>query len=446
MIDPKGGFIVSGNPYDGIVLPGNGVPSARGRPHSGAALRSVSPASTTACRTACRRRSGRSSSRGLEWRTRSRRRSALRAGFGSFANRTAINRDTALGGNPPFQLQETVVNGLVDFPAGATQRAFPFTQTIQDPVFKIPTAWEWNTTFQREVGWGTTVEVGYVGRRGLHNQRKRNLNQLLPGTVQANPTINANALRPYLGYGVVDISENSGRSRYNGLQVSVQHRFAAGLQFGLAYTLSRSRDDGSSLTDVLPNAFSDTGYYGLSDFDRTHVLVANYIYELPFFKGGQRRPAPRLLGGWEISGVNQFQSGVPLSVRTSADIAGVGPGSGNQFWNLTGDPFDRRSPPSPRRRTGSTRRRSPYPRTGTYGTQLRNTLRGPGFWAWDMSLRKNIQTFEKQSLQFRFELFDILNHPNWSNPVTDPTNGSFGKVTGKSNDDRQMQLALKYIF
>ena len=63
-----------------------------------------------------------------------------------------------------------------------------------------------------------------------------------------------------------------------------------------------------------------------------------------------------------------------------------------------------------------------------------------------MSLRKNIHTFEKQTLQFRFDLFDILNHPNWSNPVTDPTNGSFGKVTGKSNDDRQMQLALKYIF
>jgi hypothetical protein len=443
VIDPKGGFIVSGNPYDGMVLPGTGVPSAEGGRipalHSGvySSLYHGLPDGLSP----------------TQWKVFQPRfglayaftpTSAFRAGFGSFANRTAINRDTALGGNPPFQLQETVVNGLVDFPAGATQRTFPFTQTIQDPVLKVPMAWEWNTTYQREVVWGTTVEVGYVGRRGLHNQRKRNLNQLAPGTVQANPTINSNALRPYLGYGVLDISENSGRSQYNGLQVSVQRRFAAGLQFGVSYTLSRSRDNASSLTDVLPNAASDAGYYGLSDFDRTNVLVANYTYELPLFKSG-RGALHQTLGGWELSGVNQFQSGSPLSVRTSADIAGVGPGSGNQFWNLSGDP----STPITAF-TSSANWFNPaaftIPAPGTFGTQLRNTLRGPGFWAWDMSLRKNIHIFERQTLQFRFDLFDVLNHPNWGNPVTDPTNGSFGKVTGKSNDDRQMQLALKYIF
>src|SRR4029077_16505510 len=129
---------------------------------------------------------------------------SVRAGVGSFANRTAINRDTALGGNAPFQIQESVVNGVVDNPAGASQRAYPFTQTIPDPVFKIPTAWEWNGTFARELGYNTTIEVGYVGRRGLHNQRKRNINQLLPGTLQANPGINTNYLRPYLGMGVVN--------------------------------------------------------------------------------------------------------------------------------------------------------------------------------------------------------------------------------------------------
>ena len=106
-----------------------------------------------------------------------------------FANRTAINRDTALGGNAPFQPQTTVINGSADAPAGATPRLFPFTLTSQDPVFKVPTAWNWNATFQRDVGWGTTVEVGYVGRRGIHNQRKRNINQLLPGTIQATPEL-----------------------------------------------------------------------------------------------------------------------------------------------------------------------------------------------------------------------------------------------------------------
>jgi hypothetical protein len=336
------------------------------------------------------------------------------------------------------------VNGVVDQPGGATQRAFPYTQTIQDPVFKIPTAWEWNGTFQREVFRGTTVEVGYVSRRGLHNQVKRNINQLQPGTVQANPTLNANYLRPYVGMGVVDISENSGSSRYNGLQTSIQHRFSAGLQFGIAYTFSRSTDNGSSLTDVLPNAYSGKGYYGLSDFDRTHVLVANYIYDLPFFKSGNRL-LRETLGGWEISGINQFQSGVPLSVRTSQDIAGVGPGSGSQFWNLSGDPSIAVTPFT-NSAVWFNKAAFSIPAQGTFGVQTRNTLRGPGFRNWDMGLRKNFHVYEAQTLQFRFEVFDILNHPNWSNPVTDPTNGSFGLITGKTSDSRQLQLALKYIF
>jgi hypothetical protein len=98
-------------------------------------------------------------------------------------------------------------------------------------VLKVPVAWNWNTTFQRDIGWGTTIEVGYVGRRGIHNQRKRNINQLLPGTVQANPGVNVNALRPFLGMGILGLAENSGLSMYNGLQISAQRRFASGLQF-----------------------------------------------------------------------------------------------------------------------------------------------------------------------------------------------------------------------
>lgn len=442
-VDPKGGYIVGGDQYNGIVLPGNGVPEAEGGRipalHSGQFDRlyhnlpeGLSPTHWNVFQPRL----------GIAYAFSSK--MALRAGAGSFANRTMINRDTALGGNAPFQIQESVVNGLVDAPGGATQRAFPFTQTIQDPVFKIPTAWAWNTSFQREVATGTTVQVSYVGRRGLHNQRKRNINQLLPGTVQANPSINANALRPYLGMGVVAISENSGMSRYNGLQVSVEHRFSKGLQFGLAYTFSRSMDNGSSLTDVLPNAYDGRGYYGLSDFDRTHVLVANYIYQLPFFRNSNRF-LRETLGGWEISGINQAQSGVPLSVRTSEDIAGVGPGSGNQFWNLVGDPsFD--VTPFTNSATWFNKAAFAKPAPGTFGNQRRNILRGPGFLAWDMGLRKDFRTFESQTLQFRFEVFNILNHPNWSNPVVDPNSGSFGMVTGKKNDTRQLQLALKYTF
>ena len=443
VIDPKGGFIVSGDQYNGVVLPGTGVPDAEGGRvpalHSGQFTRlyhglpdGLSPTQWKVFQPRV----------GLAYAFSPK--MSLRVGVGSFANRVMINRDTSLGGNAPFQLQESVVNGLVDAPGGATQRVFPFTQTIQDPVFKIPTAWNWNATFQREIFGGTTVEVGYVGRRGLHNQIKRNINQLLPGTVQANPGINANYLRPYVGYGVINISENAGTSRYNGLQISVQRRYASGLQFGAAYTYSRSEDNGSSLTDVLPNAYDAHAYYGRSDFDRPQVLVLNYIYELPFFKNGNAFEKIAL-SGWEISGINQFQSGVPRSVRTSEDIAGVGLGSGDQFYNLVGD-ASMEPTAFTSFATWFDKTAFAKPAAGTYGIQPRNSLRGPGFRAWDMGLRKNFRVYEAQSLQFRFEMFDILNHPNWNNPNVDPTSGSFGRVTSKSNDSRQLQLALKYIF
>ncbi len=444
VINAKGGYIVSGDAYDGIVFPGTSAPAA------GA---SRIPALTSA--------QFKSLYHGLpeglaqtQWKVFQPRlgvayamtpKMVVRAGFGAFANHVSINRDTALGGNAPLQPQESVVNGSVDNPAGAIPQQFPFNMTIQDPVFKVPTAWEWNGTFQREVGWGTTVQAGYVGRRGIHNQLKRNINQLQPGTLQANPGINTNALRPYLGMGVIDISENSGLSRYNGLQISVQHRFSNNLQFGIAYTLSRSTDDGSSLTDVLPNAYNTHSYFGPSDFDRTNVLVSNYIYKIPFLKS-RRDVLGYALGGWEISGIYQYQTGTPFSVRTSQDIAGVGTGSGNQFWNEVGDSSISVGNFTPAGVVWFNKAAFTQPAAGTFGVQSRNSLRGPAFWTTDASLRKNFAIFERLTLQFRLEVFDFLNHPNWGGPNSTPTSGSFGMITGKTNDDRQLQLALKLIF
>ena len=442
-VDRSGGFITGGDQYNGIVLPGCKVPSEEGGRfpvlHTGQFDRLYHCLPEGLAETHYLVFQPRL---GVAWAVTPK--TALRAGVGMFANRTAINRDTALGGNAPFQPQQTVINGSADAPAGATQRLFPFTLTSQDPVFKIPVAWNWNATFQRDVGWGTTVEVGYVGRRGIHNQRKRNINQLLlPGTLQANPGVNTNALRPYLGLGILGLAENSGSSIYHGLQTSIARRFSNGLQFGIAYTYSKSEDNTSSLTDVLPNSYNDRDYWGLSDFDRTQVLSASVIYELPFGKGSATWTR-RLLGNWEVSGVYSAASGTPFSVRKNVDYAGVGAGSGNQFWNLVGDPH---LEPTPFTNASVYFNKDAFkqPTAGTFGVQPRNLLRGPGAWSYDMGIRKNFPTFEQQLLQLRFEIFNVFNHPNWGGPSSDPTSGSFGQVTSKSGA-RQLQLALKYIF
>ncbi|MDQ1472756.1 MAG: hypothetical protein QOJ99_4236 [Bryobacterales bacterium] len=442
VVDPKQGFIASGDPYDGIVLPGCKVPAAEGNRfpvlHTGQFDRlyhCLPDGLAETHYTVFQPRLG--VAYALTPRT------ALRAGIGAFANRTAINRDTALGGNAPFQPQTTVINGSADAPGGATPRLFPFTLTSQDPVFKIPVAWNWNATFQREIGWGTTVEIGYVGRRGIHNQRKRNINQLQPGTVQANPGINVNALRPFVGLGILGLAENSGLSQYNGLQISIERRVATDLHFGVAYTYSSSSDNGSSLTDVLPNSYNDKNYWGHSDFDRRQVFILNSIYDVPFLKGSSSWTR-RLLGNWQFSGIFQAQSGTPFSVRNNVDYAGVGAGSGNQFWNVTGDPNTAT--------TGFTdsavwfnKAAFSVPANGTFGVQQRNNLYNPGFYNVDGALRKNFPTLEKQLLQLRFEVFNVLNHPNWGGANSNPTSGSFGLVTGK-NGNRVIQLALKYIF
>ncbi|MBI2685981.1 MAG: TonB-dependent receptor [Acidobacteria bacterium] len=441
VIDRSAGYIVSGDPYNGITLPGSGpseealkrfptlsnfknlyhnLPGGFSQTHYGVFQPRLGAAY------------------GVNNKT------SVRAGLGAFANRTMINRDTALGGNPPFQLQQTVSNGNVDAPAGATQRVFPLTMTIQDPVLKVPMAWNWNATVARQLPWNLAVEVGYVGRRGIHNQRKRNINQLLTGTTFANPGVNVNALRPYPGMGVVGISENSGTSMYHGLQISVERRFSRGLAFGVAYTYSKATDNSSDLTDVLPDAYNDRAYNGTSDLNRPHVLILNYIYELPFLKGNGTM-FHRALGNWELSAMNQWQSGGPFSVRNTADNAGVGSGSGNQFYSQVGDPYDVT-------RTGFTDsavwfNKTAYarPANGTWGNQPRNGVMNPGFWAFDMGIRKNFPTGEHQRFQIRGEFFNLLNHPNWGGANSNPTSGQFGLVTSKSGN-RTIQIALKYIF
>jgi len=201
-------------------------------------------------------------------------------------------------------------------------------------------------------------------------------------------------------------------------------------------------DNSSSLTDVLPNAYDDAAYWGISDLDRTHVLIANWIYELPFLRGDS--PASRALGHWELTGVYQFQSGSPFSVRSSDDFAGVGPGSGNQFWNVVADPSIARTP-----FTTSAAWFNPAafarPAAGTFGVQERNALRNPRTWNLDIGVRKVVPIHGRNRLEVRAEAFNALNHPNWSGANSNPTSGSFGFVTSKTGE-RVLQLSTKYMF
>ncbi len=393
----------------------------------------------------------------------------VRGGVGRFLTRLGVSDSVFLGGNPPLQPSVSVSFGNVDNPGGASGVNFPLTITTQDKNFRAPEAWTWNLTYEREIGWNTTVEVGYVGRRGLFGQRERNMNQLPVGTryLPENKGVNVDTLRPYKGFAVIRVTGNEANSLYNGLQVSVNRRFAQGLSFGAAYTLSKVYDSGSAQRDIVPNAYDTSNLWGPASYDRRHVMVLNAIYELPIFRDKSTLMG-KLLGGWTITAVSQMQTGTPFSIGTGDDFAGVGTGSGGQFWRVNGSPslddqafavlrtsepnfwFNIANPDG-----------SPIftkPANGTIVTErVRNMIYNPGFQNHNLGLHKDFTIKEGHRITFRVEAFNWLNHPNWSGPDTNPNNvviengkvnlqrSTFGKISSKSSN-RELQFALRYQF
>ena len=449
MINPATGRLISGPRYNGIVLPGDGFVGegndlkVASDPAVQALFRGEPRGFSQTHYDLFEPRVGAS----YAWNDKT----VLRGSTGIFHNRVTLNDSTLLGGNPPFQPMVTVSNGSADNPGGvAFANDLPFGMQGQDPVFKLPAAYMWSVGIQRQLPWKIVMDVNYVGRQGRFLQRERNVNQLLPGTIQANPGVNIAALRPYKGYGALRVSENSGRSQYNSLQISGERRYSNGFKLSVAYTYGKSFDNGSDKRNVLWNSYDDANFWGLSSYDRTHVLVVSYIYDLPFWRD-QSTLLRNLLGGWQISGATFLQSGTPFSITRTNDIAGVGEGSNGQPVDLVGDMMQ-----------GANGQFSlgsgldtnfafnpaafANPAAGKFGNSTRNILRNPGAQQWDIALFKNFVLGGRHRLQFRAEAFNFINHPNLSGPNGDITNPNFGRIITKDGSRRDVQLALRYTF
>jgi hypothetical protein len=437
-VHPTGGFIVSGDAYNGVVLPGNGYPvSARGRipaeevPGVERLFRGLPRGFVNDYKDQFSPRTGFAYQLGSK--------TVVRGGAGVYQARTMF-WSTYLFGNAPNQVTVGVTNGFIDNPAGgSTRRDFPFQMRALDRDYRYPTAYTYSLAIQRELPGQIVLETAYVGKKSVNLRRDRNVNQLPVGTLQQNPGRNPDSLRPWHGLGITTYGEYTGQSNFNSLQVSADRRFHKGLAFGVAYTFSKLIDNTLQPYD----AYNTNLVKAVSALDRTHLLNVSFIYELPFGKG-QRGFTGTALGGWQLSGVNFFRSGQPLSVRDSVDIAGVGPGSGPQPWNLVGNPAV-----SGKRGLG-TQWFNPLafalPAPGSFGNAGMNILRGPAYQNWDLALFKNFRLREdKLQAQFRVEVFNFPNHPVLSNPDVNPRSGFFGLVTRKEGE-RNLQLGIKLIF
>ena len=396
----------------------------------------------------------------------------IRTGGGRFFTRLGVSDSIFLGGNPPFQPNASVTFGNADNPGGTGTNAVPLVVTTQSKAFKNPEAWAWNVTVERELFWKSLLSVAYVARRGVHLQRESDINQPTLAVRAANPTANLNSIRPYRGFGTIRETDNVANSMYNSLQVAWNRRFNSGLQFGASYTLSKSMDNGSNQRDVVPNTYDTSMLWGPSEFDARHIFVANYLYQLPFLHG-RSGFVGKALGGWQISGITQYQTGLPCSViQPNQDFAGVGQdanwgcGGNGQFWVKNGNPsYVKTFGPTGQWFATTNPDGSPIftaPAAGTFNTQrVRNIIYQPGFSNWNMGLFKVFPVNERWGFQFRAEAFNVWNHPNWcggsgcsgtTNIGLDPTKpNTFGKVLvkgggGSGSGERNLQLSLRFYF
>ncbi|HEV8132314.1 MAG TPA: carboxypeptidase regulatory-like domain-containing protein [Acidobacteriota bacterium] len=390
----------------------------------------------------------------------------IRGGFGTFFERIRQNTNNFDGlGNPPLAYTPSLFAGNLDTLSPALVSSgvrFPVSLRAIDKTGKVPTLYSWTLGIQHELPGQIALDVAYAGNVVRHLQYWRNVNQLPlgatigAGNILAQNNNVTNAARPYKGYTDVLLTEFAGNSSYNGLQARVSRRFSQAFTFNANYTWSKSLSEVDTDDTTIGYFLDRHREWGPARFDRAHILNMDYVYNLPqagtrWFNNGLGRT---LLDGWELTGITRFQTGLPLTV-TSPGNPGTLVGGGVRADYLGG-------PLYPEHKTRE-RYFNPLafgrPRDGSLGNTGKGILRGPGIHNWDVSLFKNTRINERVRTQFRFETFNVFNHPQWyginlglsgavqpGQPVTEATVGTMGQANSAARDPRNIQFAMKVFF
>ncbi len=361
-------------------------------------------------------------------------RSVLRAGAGVYYGPGHIGRTTT---QPPIVEQPLIFDTRLSDPAGGTTDIIlPSNVAGHDPEGYAATSYQWSLGLQQEIFRQTSIDVTYVGNRGVHLGIRPNLNRPAP---DADRQGSINAHRPYPGFGNILYQQPAASSTYNGLEITLRRRFATGFMFESAYTLSRTWSHGDNVGDTVQDPRNLNAEWSLADFDRTHISMTNFLYELPFLKR-QDTPLKKILGGWSIAGIVSFQSGRAGGATLAGDNGRVG-GGGPQRPNLVGEP---NSGPKTLGQWFNTEAFE-QPAVGTFGNAPRAPVRLPGLANFDLTLAKNTQFNERVRMQIRAEFFNAFNHPQWNGVALNFNNSIFGRVTS-AHDPRIMQIGLKISF
>jgi hypothetical protein len=415
---------------------------------------------------------------GLAWSPfRNKHTTVVRAGFGMYhdlQDALGYRTDQNAPFNPTYSVPNLAVSQLPIVQSAAVPTGGKLVPGGVQPDLRTPTLVSWSFRIQQEITAGTAVTVGYVGSHGYHELIGIDANEPVPVICPASPcpatyastfpagiagtavpagtyyVPTATRANPAIANTWTYFSE--GDSSYNALQVDVNHRFSSGFSLRGVYTRSKTIDDGDSLNAttsggepaLASNPFDLRADRGLGNFDVRNVGVINASWALPF--GAKKR-----YGGWTVNTIVTLQGGFPFTpqlsynpsnngdtrnpVRPFVNPAFSGPiilGTPAQWFN----PAAFLAPPSA---------------SGFYGNLGRDTLEGPGLATWDLSLLKDTHLREKLNLQFRAELFNLLNRANFNTPnaVTFTPTGvspTAGVITSTSTTSRQVQFGLKLLW
>ncbi|MFL6332525.1 MAG: TonB-dependent receptor domain-containing protein [Pyrinomonadaceae bacterium] len=322
-----------------------------------------------------------------------------------------------------------------------------------NPEAVMPSIDQWNLGVQRLLPGDFVVTADYVGTKGTHLSVLRNLNQQLFNAAGV-----GTGVIPYPSLGPIEYRDNGGNSNYHGGELTVEKRFSRGFSFRTAYTYSKSIDyaqehlAAGGTGSFTQNARDLRERRGPSDFDVTHRFVGSYIWELPFGKGHgylNDGPLAHVFGGWRLSGLANLRSGRPFTVAANGNSTALGGARGgglvSAFADCVGDPSLPSGQQTIDRWFDTTAFVAPNPaRLGNCG---RNTVRGPGLTNFDASLARVFDYFgENRELEFRWEVFNVLNTPQFGLPDRNISGTAAGRISTLAGDPRVMQFALKFNF